>query len=194
MGKSIRINDQPYTVVGVLGPSVEDRIPNAHFEVPTVLTPGGENPQVGFVFARLKEGVTIQQAQAELAVINRNIVRKDLVGISPDQITVGVDPLRNDWLDKKLARNLWLLLAAVGFVMLIACANLANLLLARGATRQRELAVRSALGATRRQVFGQMVVESLALGLTGGAAGVAVRPAIVLKGLTPPGDDGDYGP
>ena len=194
MGKSIRINDQPYTVVGVLGPSVEDRIPNAHFEVPTVLTPGGENPQVGFVFARLKEGVTIQQAQAELAVINRNIVRKDLVGISPDQITVGVDPLRNDWLDKKLARNLWLLLAAVGFVMLIACANLASLLLARGATRQRELAVRSALGATRRQVFGQMVVESLALGLTGGAAGVAVRPAIVLKGLTPPGDDGDYGP
>jgi len=194
VGKSIRINDQPYTVVGVLGPSVEDRIPNAHFEVPTVLTPGGENPQVGFVFARLKEGVTIQQAQAELAVINRNIVRKDLVGISPDQITVGVDPLRNDWLDKKLARNLWLLLAAVGFVMLIACANLANLLLARGATRQRELAVRSALGATRRQVFGQMVVESLALGLTGGAAGVAVRPAIVLKGLTPPGDDGDYGP
>jgi len=194
VGKSIRINDQPYTVVGVLGPSVEDRIPNAHFEVPTVLTPGGENPQVGFVFARLKKGVTIQQAQAELAVINRNIVRKDLVGISPDQITVGVDPLRNDWLDKKLARNLWLLLAAVGFVMLIACANLANLLLARGATRQRELAVRSALGATRRQVFGQMVVESLALGLTGGAAGVAVRPAIVLKGLTPPGDDGDYGP
>ena len=172
VGKPIRVNDQPYTVVGVLAPGVEDRIPNAHFEVPTVLRPGAENTQVGILFARLKPGVTLQQAQAELAVINRNIVRKDLGGISPDQVTVSVEPLRNDWLDKKLERNLWLLLAAVGFVMLIACANLANLLLARGATRQRELAVRSALGATRRQVFGQMVVESLALAVTGGAIGI----------------------
>ena len=174
VGKPIRVNDQQYTVVGVLAPSVEDRIPSAHFEVPAVLTPGSENSQVGFVFARLKPGVTIQQAQSELAVINRHIVRKNLGDVSPDQITVGVDPLRNDWLDKKLSRNLWLLLAAVGFVMLIACANLANLLLARGATRQRELAVRSALGATRRQVFGQMVVESLALAITGGAVGIAL--------------------
>jgi putative ABC transport system permease protein len=174
VGKAIRINDQPYTIVGVLAPSVEDRIPSSHFFVPTVLTPGAENLKWGLVFARLKPGVTIQQAQAELAVINQNIPRTELAGVAPSEMTVGVDPLRNDWLDKKLERNLWLLLAAVGFVMLIACSNLANLLLARGATRQRELAVRSALGATQRQVFGQMVVESLSLAIAGGTIGIAL--------------------
>ena len=181
VGKPIRVNDQPYTVVGVLAPGVEDRIPSAHFIVPTVLTPGGENRKWGYVFARLKPGVTIAQAQAELSLINRRISRPELsgTGINPDQITVSVEPLRNDWLDKRLKRNLWLLLAAVGFVLLIACANLANLLLARGATRGRELALRSALGATRRQVFGQMVIESFALAATGGTLGVALGWALI---------------
>ncbi len=174
IGKPIRINDQPYTVVGVLAPSVEDRIPTAHFFVPVVLTPGGENLKWGYIFGRLQPGVTLQQAQSELSLINGRIKRPELAGVSPTEVTVGVDPLRNDWLDKRLERNLWLLLAAVGFVLLIACANLANLLLARGATRQRELAVRSALGATRGQVFGQMALESLALAATGGMAGIAL--------------------
>ena len=120
-----------------------------------------------FIFARLKPGVTLHQAQAELSTLQAHVPRQP--GRPP--LTLQVDPLRNDWLSASLQRNLWLLLAAVGFVLLIACANLANLLLARGASRQRELAVRSALGATSRQIFTQLLTESFALVIAGGALG-----------------------
>ncbi len=174
LGKAVRINDQPYTVVGVLAPGMPDRNAYKHVIVPAVLTPGATNDMMGLMLGRLKPGVTAAQAEAELSTINARLLSARDGSSAPGAFTMGVEPLRNDFLDKKLQRNLWLLLAAVGFVLLIACANLANLLLARGASRQRELAVRSALGATRRQVFSQLLVESFALAASGGAIGIAL--------------------
>ena len=174
VGKAVRINDQPYTVVGVLAPGMPDRNAYKHVIVPAVLTPGGTNDMMGMMLGRLKVGVSLQQAAAELTTIRARLPSTQQGGVPPEAFTVGVEPLRNDFLDKKLQRNLWLLLAAVGFVLLIACANLANLLLARGASRQRELALRSALGATRKEVFSQLVIESFALAAAGGLIGIAL--------------------
>src|ERR1019366_6142129 len=93
-----------------------------------------------------------------------------------------VEPLKNSFLGDKTKQTLWLLLGAVGFVLLIACVNVANLLLAKGTTRQREVAIRSAVGASRRDVFVQFVTESLMLALVGGVAGVGIGYAL-LRGL-----------
>jgi putative ABC transport system permease protein len=171
--KQIRINDQPYAVVGVYQAGIADRIP-ARFLVPTVLQPGEQNRHWGGIMGRLKPGVSIAQAQAELAVIDRRLAQTRPGDLPKEAWTVSVEQLKNDYLDKKLERNLWLLLASVGFVLLIACANLANLLLARGAARQQELAVRSAMGATRTQVFTQLLAESLSLSVVGGVVGISL--------------------
>jgi putative ABC transport system permease protein len=171
LGKSILIADQPHTVVGVEPPGPEDRT-GVLFKVPLALTPGVQSRQWGNIFGRLKPGVTIQQAQAELSLIDRRLNATRSSETQEDSWAISVEPLKNDWLDKKLERNLWLLLAAVGFVLLIACANLANLLLARGSARQTELAVRSAMGATRMQVFTQLLTESLTLAISGGITGI----------------------
>ena len=93
-----------------------------------------------------------------------------------------VEQLKNDFVPKERIEMLWLLMGAVGFVLLIACVNVANLLLARGMTRQKELAVRSALGAEKKTIFGQLLTESLVLALAGGALGVAVGYGM-LRGL-----------
>ena len=179
LGKPILIDDQPYTVVGVLEAGVRDRVHGVQFGVPLALTPGMHTPEWGNIFGRLKPGVTIAQAQAELSVIDRQLATTRSGDLPKNAWTISVEPLKNDWMDKKLARNLWLLLAAVGFVLLIACANLANLLLAKGSSRQQELAVRAAMGATRRQVFAQLITESLTLAILGGAVGIALGWAIL---------------
>lgn len=176
LGKQIPIDGRPHTIVGVQRPGGSDR-QGARFQVPLVLNPAGHNSQYGNIFGRLKPGVTIAQAQAELEVINQRLPSTR----PPSGVhwSVGVEQMRNDWLDKKVARTLWLLLAAVGFVLLIACANLANLLLGRGTARQREIAVRSAIGASRWQVFAQLLVESLALSILGCAMGIGFAWALI---------------
>ncbi len=183
VGKSILINDQPYSVVGVDKAGPADRT-GVMFYVPLVVTPGSHTPNWGTMIGRLQPGATIAQAQAEISLINKRLAATRGGDAPKDAWTISVEPLRNDWMDKKLQRNLWMLLAAVGFVLLIACANLANLLLARGSSRQQELAVRSAMGATRRQVFTQLLTESLTLALSGGVIGVALGWALMKLTMT----------
>jgi putative ABC transport system permease protein len=180
IGQRIRINDEPYTVVGVMPPGQQDRMPD-DLMVPLSFKPEQINHDFHWllVMGRLKPGVTIKQAQADMDAVTRHIAQ-----VYPQDKGWGasVEPLRNDFLPKDRIAALWLLMGGVGFVLLIACANVANLLLARGTARQREVAVRASLGASRPRLFGQLLVESLALALVGGVAGVALGWAI-LKAL-----------
>jgi putative ABC transport system permease protein len=180
LGKNILIDDAPYTVVGVLEAGPADRIPGTQFMIPFRPQPGVHSEEYGNVFGRLKPGVTLAQAQAEMTLVDKRLApTRNEGGGDAKSWSVSVEQLKNDWLDRKLQRNLWLLLAAVGLVLLIACANVANLLLARGAARQQELALRSAMGATRGEVFAQLLTESLTLATIGGAIGIAMGWSIM---------------
>ncbi len=129
---------------------------------------------------RLKPGVTLKQAQQNMDAVTAHIA--EVYPKSDKGWGSYVEGLKNDFLPKERIKMLWLLLGAVGFVLLIACVNVANLLLARGMARQKELAVRSALGASRRTIFAQLLTESLILALVGGALGVGVG-YVMLQGL-----------
>ncbi len=183
----LRINGELYTVVGVLPSGLYD-LANAQLTIPLSFTP--EQQTRGFrllkILGRLKPGVTMQKAQADMDTITANIAQA--YPATNRNWGATVDPLQNEFMSRDRKRTLWYLLGAVAFVLLIACVNVANLLLARGMARQKELAVRCALGASRRTVFVQMLTESLFLALAGGALGIAVGYALLraLIALMPP--------
>ena len=118
------------------------------------------------VMGKLKPAVSRAQAQADMNVITNRLARD--FPKSNKGWGASVEPLHNNFLPPELIKNLWLLMAAVVFVLLIACANVANLLLARGMSRQKEVAVRTSVGATRTHIFGQFLVESLVMAGLGG--------------------------
>jgi predicted permease len=189
IGRPLMLDGSTYTVVGVMPPSFRFApfwATRAEVWAPLSLADnasdrGGSSLRV---FARLKPGVTLRQAQAEIATItarleqeypgtNRNVTVQSLT----EKVVGGV------------RRALVVILVAVAFVLLIACANVAHMLLARSAARQREMAVRTAIGASRGRIVRQLLTESLLLALIGGAAGlliaiVGVRALVALS----PGD------
>jgi putative ABC transport system permease protein len=179
IGQPVRLNGEPYTVVGVLAAGMPDRF-EAHLFVPLTITPDRINHDRHWlvVMGRMKPGVTLEQANADMDGVTRRIA--EVYPVSNKGWGASVEPLKNDFTSRDTIKNLWLLLGAVGFVLLIACVNVANLLLARGTVRQREVAVRASLGATRWQLFSQFLTESLALAVIGGALGVWLA-SILLK-------------
>ena len=181
IGRDVRMDAIPYTVIGVLEPGSWDRAP-ANIWIPIAFTAAEiANPQVGgplIVDGRLKPGVTVAQAQQEMSVIAADLARQ-----FPDshaRRTVRVVPLDTAILSSSrtmvagaaLQPLLWSLLAAVSFVVLMACVNVANLLLSRGVTRERETAIRAALGATRGRLMRLALMEGVVLAAIGGALGV----------------------
>jgi putative ABC transport system permease protein len=171
VGRQIRMNGEPYTVVGVTPPGMRDR-QQSQLMLPLTFRPEQSNRQSRglLVMGRLKDGVSLEQANAEMQTVTRQLAEE--FPQTNANISTSVEPLQNNFIPEKTIRNLWLLLGAVGFLLLIGCVNIANLLLARGATRRREVAIRAALGATRAQLFGQFLTESLVLAVAGGALGV----------------------
>lgn len=178
LGKTLRLNGEPYTVIGVFKPGTADRL-GGQISVPLVVHPEQMSHDVHWlqVMGRLKPDVSIAQAQAEMDVVTRRIAEQH-----PETNkgwSASVEPLKNDYLDRGTIQILWVLMAAVAFVLLIACANVANLLLAQGTSRLKEVAVRSALGASRGWVFVQFLTESLLLAVLGGVAGLALGQAVI---------------
>src|SRR3984957_20427995 len=173
IGQQLRLNGEQYAVVGVLAPGATDRLQTQMY-VPLAFKPEQINHEYHFilVMGRMKPGVTLAQANADMQSVTAHIAQE--YPKSNQGWSSSVEPLQNDFLDRNVKRALWMMLGAVGFVLLIACANVANLLLARGTARQNEIAVRAALGATRKQLFGQFLTESLALATIGGALGIAL--------------------
>ena len=183
IGKDIRMNGEPYQVVGVLPPGMYDRLP-MQLWVPLAFGPEQVNNREAhfiLVMGRLKDGVSIDQAQSEM-----NGIAAQLQNEYPKSNTnwgVSVEPLHLNFLEPTTRRNLWLLLGAVGFLLLIACVNVANLLMARGTSRQREVAVRAALGASRFRIFNQFLTESFVLALISGVFGILLA-GLILNAIT----------
>ena len=195
VGTSLSLSNEPYTIVGVLGKSfVTD--PLADIWVPFQIEPNSTNFGHYFlVSGRLKPGVSLAQANAQLKLTADQYRRLHPDDMGPKD-GFGVQPLR-DSIVAGARKSLFVLLGAVGFVLLIACANVANLLLVRATGRKREFAIRAAMGAGRARIVRQLLTESIVLSITGGVlglmlgyAGVRALLAVSPAGLPRVGENG----
>jgi putative ABC transport system permease protein len=178
IGRQVHINGELYTVIGVHPQGSEDRH-EGEFTAPLVFTPDQMNHDVHrlLILGRLKPGVTIAQANADMDAVTRHLA--EIYPKSNAGWSASVEPFKNDFLSSDVRTALWLLMGAVGFVLLISCANVANLLMARATTRRKEVALRASLGASPQQLFSQFLAESLVLAALGGALGIGVAWALV---------------
>jgi putative ABC transport system permease protein len=190
VGRQISISGRPFLVRGVMpeGMPFFDNRPEPAIWTPISFAPDDnmdsrDNHFVQLV-GRLKPGVTIDQARADMNRINAALQKQFKENEGQQAVTF----LLQDQLVGDSRRALLVLLGGVGFVLLVACANIANLLLARTAARERELAIRASLGAGRFRLIRQLVMEALPLGLAGGFAGIALAYWILslIKSLLPP--------
>jgi len=181
IGSVVQFEGKPYTLVGIapenfqLGENVDVFTPLGQDESPG-LRNRDRHPGINVV-ARLGEGISLEQARTELAVIGQQLAKQYPESNAGRSFVA--EPLRPEVGDA--GATLWLLLGAVSFVLLIACANVANLLLARAAAREREFAMRVALGASWNRLVRQCLTESGVLGLCGGALGVLLAMAGVTE-------------
>ncbi len=194
LGKKIILNGVPYEIVGVMPRS---------FSLPREVMPtldGAEQAEILLplplpanaaqnrdhedynIMGKLKPGVSVQQAQAEMDTITARLRQEFPEAYPPNGgLTFGIVPLLEQVVGN-VRRTLYLLLGAVGFVLLIACLNLANLQLSRAIARQKEIAVRTALGASRVRIVRQLLTESVLLAFTGGALGIGLA-FLALRGV-----------
>lgn len=181
VGKSLAFDQKPYTIIGVLPMDAGDFYLRSHEKtdalVPLVIKPEDERNRTAWMYltlAKLRSSVPLVQAQSELNTIAAALVRQ--YPKEDSQISFPVTTIQDETVgDGK--RELLILLIGVGFLLLIACANVSNLMLSRGLQRQKEIAVRSALGASRKRILRQLLLESFLIALAGGTAGVALAAA-----------------
>ena len=193
IGRVITMNDREFTIVGVMPASFEPLISERFYQRADMWALTGYDRSLPYAcrscqhlkaFGRLKPGMSIEGARADLESVHAQLRREYPRDYPPDPIAVV--PLRDE-LTGRMRPVLGVLMGAVGFVLLIACANVANLLLARMASRERDLALRAALGAGRGRLIRQLMAESAVLALAGGGLGVAVSAVVVplLTRVTP---------
>jgi putative ABC transport system permease protein len=172
VGRTVELSGDPYQIIGVLGPGFKSD-PPADIWLPLQADPNSTN-QGHYLraAARMRSEVTLGQAQAAMKLAVEELRRKFPNWVGPRESATAV-PLR-DTVVSGVRSALLILLGAVGFVLLIACANVANLLLARATLRKRELAIRASIGAGRWRIVSQLLTESLLLSLMGGALGLVI--------------------
>ncbi len=194
IGRALNLSSEPYRVIGVLAPDFYPLRMSNPAEKPEIFMPLGYDPRAagtcrgcfgGSAIGRLKPDVSVEQARAQLNGIVREIAHEDPSDYGRDT-SAFVEPLR-DHLVGSIQTALWILMGAVAFVLLIACANIANLLLARATARSKEIAIRSALGCGRLRLACQLLTENLLLSVAGGLLGLLLgwRGAAALVLLAP---------
>jgi len=184
LGKTINLAGAPHTIVGVLPAGFEFPMKGVDVWLTrpsewSIIPPFGRplSPILS-IFGRLRHDVTPAAATSELSVLNRQYAAANpgMLDMKDPQVTDPVRPLK-DVLVEDIRAKLWMLFGAVGFVLLIVCANTGGMMLARTVSRTREFAVRAAIGADRGQIIRQLLAESLLLSLAGGAIGIALTAA-----------------